>query len=237
MLVLRTVIFFIGWTIFTLIVGVVGIPTMLHHKWCQKLSSGWAGLTLWWIRVACGVRTQYEGTEHVEGAKIVASKHQSAWDTMALQWHLPAPVFVLKRELYWVPIFGWYLARCGQIAINRSAGEEAFAQVQRQAPKYIAEGRPVVMFPEGTRVRIGDHKRYRTGVARLSEALQLPVVPAALNAGLFWPKTSLVKKPGTATMKFLPAIQPPGEDRAEWMVQLEQVIEGETHALVEAARK
>ena len=235
MLVLRTILFFAGWVIATLAMGVAGTPfLLLPQRFVWRFNGSWAAVTLWWLRVACGIRGEVQG---VPNGRLIACKHQSAWDTLMLWRTLGNPVFVLKRELYWVPIFGWYLWRSGQIAIDRSAGRTAYEQIEKQAPALLAQGRSIVMFPEGTRVRIGDKKPYRSGIARVSAMLGLPVVPAALNAGLFWPKHTLVKRPGRPVLKFLPPVAVCQDDMGEWMKTLEGAIEAESQFLAAGAEK
>jgi len=233
MLVVRTGLFFFGWVLGTLVMGFAGMPLLLSQRCVWKFNWVWAVFTLWWLRVTCNIRSDIHGRP--EG-RLIACKHQSAWDTVALWCLLGNPVFVLKRELYMVPIFGWFLWRSGQIAINRADGKSAYEQIAKQAPQLLAQGRTIVVFPEGTRVRIGDKKPYRSGIARISSMLQLPVVPAALNAGLFWPKHSLIKRPGLAVLKFLPIVPVCGEEVVEWMRALERSIETESGILCEASR-
>lgn len=235
MLAVRTFFFFAGWIALTLAMGVAGLPVLLLPQRCiWKFNGCWALLTLGWLRLTCGVRGKTIGAP--EG-HLIACKHQSAWDTMALWRVLGNPVFVLKRELYMIPIFGWYLWRSGQIAIDRKDGRSAYEQIEKQAPKVLAQGRSIVMFPEGTRVKIGEKKPYRGGIARVSAMLKLPVVPAALNAGLYWPKHTLIKRPGLAVLKFLPPVPVCGSDAAAWMKELETRIESESAELAAGAEK
>lgn len=233
MTLLRTAVFFIGWIAATLAIGALGLPFLISQRATWWVSDLWAGFTLFWLRITCGVKSELRGTPD---GKLIACKHQSAWDTLMIWRTFGNPAFVLKRELYWIPIFGWYLWRTGQIGINRRDGRSAFEQIEKQAQRVLAQGRTIILFPEGTRVRIGTKKPYKSGIARVSALLQLPVVPAALNAGLFWPKHSLLKTPGTAILQFLPALPVCGSDQDGWMQQLEQTIESATHSLVEVAR-
>jgi 1-acyl-sn-glycerol-3-phosphate acyltransferase len=234
MLQLRTAAFFIGWIAVTAGIGILGIPTLLSQKLTWRMASLWVCFTLLWLRITCGVRSEVQGQP---ASQLVACKHQSAWDTLMMWRIFGNPVFVLKRELYWIPVFGWYLWRTGQIGINRSDGRSAYEQIEKQAGRVLAQGRSIVMFPEGTRVRIGDKKPYRSGIARVSALLQLPVTPAALNAGLFWPKVSLLKRPGRAVLKFLAPVPVCGNDPVQWMQQLETRIESETQQLLAAGAK
>ncbi len=225
---LRTLLFFAGWISATLVFGILGLPCLLRQRWCWWAANFWVNLTLGWLRLSCGIRSEHQG---IPATPLIASKHQSAWDTLMLWRVLGNPVFVLKRELYAIPIFGWYLWRSGQIAINRAKGREAYAQIETQAKPYLAQGRVMVVFPEGTRVPVGTHKPFHSGIARISAMLQLAVTPAAVNAGLFWPKHSLVKHAGTARLAFLPPLPVSPDDRQAWMQQLETSIETKTAEL------
>jgi 1-acyl-sn-glycerol-3-phosphate acyltransferase len=235
MLVVRTGFFFLGWTLVTLAMGIAALPLLLMpQRWIWSFNGAWAGFTLWWARVTCGIHSRIIGTPQ---GQLIASKHQSAWDTLMLWRIFKNPVFVLKRELYLVPVFGWYLWKSGQIAINRSDGRSAFEQIERQAPRLLEQGRSMIIFPEGTRVPVGQKKPFRTGIARVSARLGLPVVPVALNAGLYWPKRPLIKRPGTAALKFLAPMPVCDDDMSGWMAQLETAIETESAALAAGAEQ
>lgn len=230
---LRTILFFFGWILITLAMGALGMLCMpLPQRCIWWFNSRWVDASLWWLKLSCGLRGRVEGT--VQG-QLIACKHQSTLDTLLLWRTFGNPVFVLKRELYWIPIFGWYLWRSGQIAINRSEGRTAFEQLVQQAPRVLAQGRSIIIFPEGTRVRVGTRKPFRSGIARLSARLSMPVTPVALNAGLYWPKYSLLKKPGTARVKFMAPLPVCPADQGEWMQQLEATILQESDALAAAA--
>jgi 1-acyl-sn-glycerol-3-phosphate acyltransferase len=229
---LRTILFFVGWVAFTFMVGVFALPLLLSQRatWCAAYF--WASTTLLWLRISCGITSEARGIEHLHGARIVASKHQSAWDTLMLWCILKNPVFVLKRELYWIPVFGWYLWRSGQIGIDRSSPKDALNRITRGMTKYGEQGRVLVVFPEGTRIPPGGFKAFRSGIGRISALLQQPVVPAALNAGLFWPKKPLIKHPGHAVIKFLPPMSAaPADSLDVWVAQLQSVILAETESL------
>jgi 1-acyl-sn-glycerol-3-phosphate acyltransferase len=198
---------------------------LLSQRATWRVAHAWAALTLFWLRLSCGVRTQVRGREHKPvGGGLVACKHQSAWDTLVLWRTLKNPAFVLKKQLYLIPIFGWYLWRSGQIAIDRSAGREAMRSMLEQAQLLATQRRTIVIFPEGTRVPPGEEVPFHAGVARLSQALGLSVTPAALNGGLFWPKHSLKKFPGTAVLEFLPPQPAFSEPVAPWLAQLQRVV-------------
>lgn len=228
---LRTIVFFVGWTTVTLVIGVLGLPSVISRRAVWKLCFVWNSFTLWWLKVTCGITSSVEGIEHVKPGMLIASKHQSAWDTIMLWCVLKNPVFVLKRELYFIPIFGWYLWRSGQIAINREDKQGALQRVTWGTERYAKQGRSLIMFPEGTRIAPGTHGTFRPGIARVSAALKLPVAPVALNAGYFWPKRPIWKTPGHAVLQFLPPIEACGDDTNSWMKDLEARIIGASDAI------
>lgn len=232
MLALRTALFFLGLAGWTITIGILALPTMISRRavWCAAYV--WARGTLAWLHVACGISSHVEGAEHLSSARIIASRHQSAWDTLILWCTLKNPMFVLKRELYLIPIFGWYLWRTGQIGIDRANPKGAMERIitALNAPQH--QQRTLVIFPEGTRTPPGVHRAFRAGIGKISAATQLPVVPAALNAGLFWPKRPLIKKPGRARIQFLPPVAPPTMDGiTAWVQSLQQAIETRCQAL------
>jgi 1-acyl-sn-glycerol-3-phosphate acyltransferase len=188
--------------------------------------SQWARFSLWWLERTCGLGFQVEGREHVPATPtIVMSKHQSAWETLALQRVFRPQAWVLKRELLWIPFFGWGLAMLRPIAIDRRAGRRALDQVVRQGAERLASGIWVVVFPEGTRTAPGEKGRYRMGGAVLAERTGAPVVPVAHNAGEFWPRRGFLKRPGTIRMVIGPPIPSAGRSAAEILAEVETWIE------------
>ncbi|CAA7614135.1 1-acyl-sn-glycerol-3-phosphate acyltransferase [Candidatus Terasakiella magnetica] len=188
------------------------------------------------LRSLCGLDYEVRGAENLpDGAAVIASKHQSAFETFIFHLIFNDPAFILKRELLWIPFFGWYLGKSGVIAIDRSAGTKALKAMLKGAEQAVAEGRPVVIFPEGTRAAPGAKLPYHSGVAMLYGGLKIPVIPIALNSGLFWRRRGFLKKAGTITIQVLPAIAP-GMDRKAFMAELETRIETATDALVAEAR-
>lgn len=199
-----------------------------HMLWVVHL---WLWLVTWCERHLAGIRMQVVGGEHIpDGCCIIAAKHQSAWETFKLHILFNDPAIVLKKELLSIPLWGWYLKKSGMIPIDRAAGGVALSGMMQAANNAKAAGRKIVIFPQGTRLTPHQKRPYKMGVALLYQELNLPVVPMALNSGLFWPKTGLIKKPGTITVEFLPAI-PPGLPRAEFMQRLEQELEAASDRL------
>ena len=196
----------------------------------------WLSGVMMLLRIVTGLSYQLRGADSLpEGPVIIASKHQSAFETFAFHLMLADPAFILKRELTWIPFFGWYLAKCGVIAIDRAAGAKALKSMVKGAEEAMAAKRPIVIFPEGTRAAPGSRHPYHSGVAMLYGSLGVPVVPVALNSGLFWGKRAFTKRPGVIAVEFLPTI-PPGLNRKVFMAELEKSIETATDRLVEEGR-
>jgi 1-acyl-sn-glycerol-3-phosphate acyltransferase len=197
-----------------------------------RFISGWARMQLWLVERLCGLNYRVEGREHIpRGPAIILAKHQSTWETIALQAIFPPQTWVLKRELMWVPLFGWGLAMLKPIAIDRSAGRKAVEQLIAQGKARLAEGIWVVVFPEGTRVAPGTRKRYGIGGAVLAAETGCPVVPVAHNAGWYWPRRGFLKKPGTIQVAIGPPIDPNGKSAEQIIRAAEQWIENEMSRL------
>lgn len=205
---------------------VIFLPLLLLPQgvifWAGRV---WVRMTMWLLRVIVGLSWRVEGREHLsEGACIIACKHQSAWETLIFHLLLDRPAIALKRELTWIPVVNLYFKRMGMVAIDRNAGASALRSLLQGARRIIAQNRPLVIFPEGTRSMPGKPGHYQAGVAALYRDLNVPVIPVALNSGLFWGRRSLVKRPGVITWQFLPPIEP-GLARAEFMEKLVDSIE------------
>ena len=196
-----------------------------------RITSGWAHLMLFLLRIICGIRYRVIGAEHIpKTPSIVLSKHQSAWETLAFQQIFPAQVWVLKKELLLVPFFGWGLAMTSPIAIDRSSKKAALKQIVEQGKDRLKRGFWIVVFPEGTRIAPGKKGRYGIGGAWLATHTGAPVVPVAHNAGHFWGKNALIKLPGTITVSIGAPIDPAGMEPGELNASVESWIETEmTH--------
>jgi 1-acyl-sn-glycerol-3-phosphate acyltransferase len=185
------------------------LPRLVRYR----VISGWSRLVIALARVILGIDWRIEGSEHLPGRPaVILSKHQSAWETMAFQLIFPPQVHVLKRELLWIPFFGWGLALMSPIAIDRSRGIAALRNIARRGRERLAQGFWVVVFPEGTRVAPGERRDYQLGGAWLAAESGAPVVPVAHNAGLFWPRNAFMKRAGTVTIRIGPAIDPSNRD-------------------------
>jgi 1-acyl-sn-glycerol-3-phosphate acyltransferase len=195
----------------------------------------WSKGVLLLMRFIVGIRWRVEGVENLPPKPfILASKHQSAFETFAIPVLIHDPAFVLKQELTWLPFFGWYLAKTGVIAIDRSAGTKALKSMVKGAEKARDDGRAIIIFPEGTRTTPGTKGTYHTGVAMLYGALNIPAVPMAVNSGLCWGKRAFTKHAGEIVFRILPPIAP-GMDRKSFMALLENTIETATDELLNAA--
>ncbi|MEL6819255.1 MAG: 1-acyl-sn-glycerol-3-phosphate acyltransferase [Pseudomonadota bacterium] len=208
------------------------------RSFCWRIVHWWAKSLTWLMRAVVGTDFKVSGLENIPaGGAIIAPKHQSAWDTFVLLPYVRDPVYILKRELMWVPLFGWYVARMRMIPIDRGARDKAIAKVNEGARIEMAKGRQLIIYPEGTRRPPGAEPKYKSGIAYVYSETEMPVVPVAHNAGLFWPKTSFMRYPGTFELKFLEPI-PPGLSRSEFMETLEERLETASDALLlEAADK
>jgi 1-acyl-sn-glycerol-3-phosphate acyltransferase len=196
----------------------------------------WARAGIWLVGAIAGTRVEVRGRDNLPaGAAIVAAKHQSTFETFALVPQFPNPTLVVKRELRWIPIFGQYMVKAGMILVDRSAGLSALRHLAASARAEIAKGRDIIIFPEGTRRPPGAPPDYHPGVAHLYRALGVPVVPVALNSGLFWPRRTFLHYPGTIVIEFLPAI-PPGLDARRFMERLQADIEAASDRLACEAR-
>lgn len=197
-----------------------------------RIITSWTHMILWFVWHLLGIRYTVIGRENISAQPaVVLAKHQSAWETLALQQLFPRISFVLKRELLRVPFFGWGLAQIPMIAIDRASGKDALAQVLEQGRARLAEGFWVVVFPEGTRVPIGASRRYKVGGAWLASHAEVPVIPVAHNAGEFWRRNALVKHAGQITVSIGPPIDTTGLDASEVNALAEAWIEGEMRRL------
>lgn len=197
-----------------------------------RIISGWSRLNIRLARAILGIDWRVEGHEHLpDRPAVILAKHQSAWETMAFQLIFPPQVHVLKRELLWIPFFGWGLALMSPIAIDRSRGARALRSIARRGRERLAQGFWIVVFPEGTRVRPGERRAYQLGGAWLASAAGAPVVPVAHNAGLLWPRNAFRKRPGTVTVRIGPAIEAANRDPKTVNQLAEEWIEEQQKAL------
>ncbi|MGO8738733.1 lysophospholipid acyltransferase family protein [Rhodoblastus sp.] len=233
MIFLRSLLFNIAFYLCTAVFAIGGLPTMIFgRKAILELARAWARASLWLLDAICGVKVEFRGVENIprQGC-IIASKHQSALETLALVTQVKDFTYILKRELTFIPLFGQYLLLSDQIAINRANRAAAMSRLIALAGKAIAEGRAIFIFPEGTRRPAGAPPRYKNGVNHLYGAAHAPCVPVALNSGLFWPRRTVLRRPGTAVIEFLPAI-PADLPLAEFAQTLQERIETASNRLI-----
>ncbi|HET7198147.1 MAG TPA: lysophospholipid acyltransferase family protein [Burkholderiales bacterium] len=204
------------------------LPRMTRYR----VIAGWSRAVVLLAEVILGIRWRVEGLEQLPGRpSVILAKHQSAWETLAFQLIFPPQVHVLKRELLWIPFFGWGLALMSPIAIDRSRGAAALRAMARRGRERLAQGFWIVVFPEGTRVAPGERRPYQAGGAWLAAATGAPVVPVAHNAGLCWPRNAFLKRPGTVTVRIGPCIEPSGRDPEAINTLAEQWIEEQQKAI------
>lgn len=227
MLRIRALAFYLGITLVTLVTVVLSPPVLLMpYKWRYFYLTRWGIFAIWWLRLTCRLDFCVEGRENIpKGTAIILAKHQSAWETIAMQQIFPPQTWVLKRELFWIPFFGWGLAMMRPVGIDRSAGKKALKQVIRQGTDRLKNGLWMVIFPEGTRTAPGERQRYAIGGAMLAEKSGYPVVPVCHNAGEFWPKKGFIKKPGAITLVIGKPIDPQGKRASEINNEVEEWIE------------
>jgi len=183
------------------------LPRLVRYR----VISGWAHCVIWLARWVCGIRWQVEGMEHLPARPaVILAKHQSAWETIAFQLIFPPQAYLLKRELLWIPFFGWGLALMSPIAIDRAKGRTALRQLAARGAERLAQGFWIVIFPEGTRTAPGRRRTYQVGGAWLAARTGAPVVPVAHNAGLVWPRNGFLKRSGLVTVRIGPAIESTG---------------------------
>lgn len=238
MLLIRSAIFWLVFASSTIVYGMLSpLLFLLPWRWRYPVVMSWNRLNLTALKWICRIDYRVEGLDNLpDRPSIVMSKHSSTWETLALATFLPPAAWVLKKELMYIPFFGWGLAALDQIAIDRKAGRNAVKQVVEQGAKRLKQGRWIIIFPEGTRVPPGERGRYKLGGGVLAEATGAPFVPVAHNAGYFWPRGSFIKYPGTVMVRISPAIDSRGKSAPDIMAAVEQWIEKEMIELNAAAR-
>jgi len=216
---------------------ILALPTFLMSRHAiMGIAKFWARSSTWLLRVICGTRVEYRGVEKIPaGPLIVASKHQSMWETFGLLNHFADPVYILKRELELIPFFGWYLRKAKMIGIDRAAGGRSLLKMARQAREEVRHGRQLIIFPEGTRMPVDATPNYKPGVGQIYVNCGVTCLPVALNSGLFWPRRTFMRYPGTLVVEFLDPL-PPGLSRDEFTAQVSAAVEQATGRLVAEAR-
>ena len=238
MLVIRSVVFNVLFYLNLLVHFIAAIPTLAMPRWgIIAVARFWARTNLWLLRMVCGIRVEFRGVEKIPpGPLLVSSKHQSLWETFALLLILPDPAYIMKRELMWIPFFGWYTWKAGMIPVDRSRGSQALAEMNACARREAQHNRQIIIFPEGTRRPPGAEPKYKYGVVHLYAEMGVPCLPIALNSGLFWPRRSIRRYPGTIRVEVLDPI-PPGLGKDEFFERLQGEVEAATARLVSAGER
>jgi len=236
MTILRSSIFFVWFLLVSVVIHIAALPALVMPPavtlWVGRV---WCDAVLWGLKTFAGQDFEVRGHIPPDGT-LIAAKHMSMWDTLALYINLNQPLFVLKRELLNIPFYGWFVRKAGMIAIDREGHASALRKMAAAVRAAIARGHAVIIFPEGTRKKPGAEPAYKPGVAGLYGQLGSECVPVALNSGLYWTGPGgFLKRPGKIVLEFLPAI-PPGLRRREFMTTLEERIETATRKLVAEGR-
>ncbi|AVR95302.1 lysophospholipid acyltransferase family protein [Pseudoduganella armeniaca] len=231
---LRSLLFTVVMAIATIIwsfVCMLAAPLPYNKRYW--VTSRWNVFMIWCAKVICGIHYEFKGHENFpDSPAIVLSKHQSAWETIFLLANLPRPlVFVFKKEILYIPFFGWGIALLRMIPIDRKQGKNAFRMVVAHGKRRLKDGQWIIMFPEGTRIPVGQAGKYKSGGTRLAIETNAPVVPIALNSGECWPKNSFIKYPGKVTVSVGKPISPEGHTPDSMMEQVEQWIESEMRVI------
>lgn len=237
MIYLRSILFNGAFYLWSVFINLLWIPSLALPRGATELGQTyWARGINVLLRLVAGIRVEIRGQENVpQGPVLMAAKHQSAWDTMIFHVITHHPAIVMKKELLALPIYGWYCRKTKMVPIDREQGVKSLRDMIAAAKGAAKDGRPIIIFPQGTRIAPGVSAPYLPGVAALYGQLGLPCVPIALNSGLFWKHRSFLKPPGTIVFEYLPAI-PAGLKRKEFMATLEERIETATGRLVAEGR-
>lgn len=238
MIVARSLVYFVVFYVVTALYLVLGSWLLVGPRsWAMKGLEVHGRTCVWLLRLICGTKLEVRGHEHLPSTGcLVISKHQSAWDSFGLISLFRDPAIVLKDELKWIPFYGWFCVKFEHILVKREKASAALKSMIRDARQRVGIGREVVIFPEGTRTIPGAPPNYKPGYVALYEALGVVTVPLALNSGLFWPRRSLWRYPGTIVVEFLPPL-PPGLPRKEVRERIETAIETATSRLIEEAAR
>ncbi len=222
----RAILFTLGFYASTALISLISVLLFpFSFKIRNAVVTSWADFNVWWIRVTCGLDYEVTGLENVPNTPcVIMANHQSTWETLVLKKFFPPMVWVIKRELLWIPFFGWGMAMVKPISINRSSPKEALRQIITQARERVAEGLWVIIFPEGTRVAPGQDKRYGLGGAIVASKTGIPVIPVAHNAGLFWKRREFIKRPGKITVVIGPPIDSKGKKAEALTAEVKQWI-------------
>jgi 1-acyl-sn-glycerol-3-phosphate acyltransferase len=234
---LRSLVFNVLFYLVLVVLIIIALPTLaMPLSALLRVAGWWARSSIFLMRAICRIKVEFRGAEKIpKGPLIVASKHQSMWETFALLPFFERPIFILKRELTWIPVFGLFLIKAEMIAVDRRAGGRALIRMTRRAGEAVRRGRQLVIFPEGTRRPVGAPPHYKAGVGQVYVDCGVACLPVALNSGLFWPRRTFMRYPGTLVVEFLDPL-PPGLSRDQFLTRARAAIEDASNRLVEAGR-
>lgn len=230
---IRSIFFYLFLYFWTILLGIISLPyLLLPRKYTLELANIWINGILILLRIICRINYEIKGEENIpKKGVIVASKHQSAFETLLLFKFINKSIFIHKKELFFIPIFGLYLKKSNMVSINRKEGPKAMRKMIKDVKENINKGFSIIIFPEGTRTKPGAEPNYKTGIAGIYKEAETEVLPVAVNSGKYWPKHSFVKKPGTIIIKFLKPI-PKQLSKAKFLEDLEFIIEKETNKII-----
>ena len=237
-IIVRSIIFNLSFYLVLAVYLIVALPTLLMPRGVLiRLVKNWSRVNFWLLRHICNLRYEVIGAEKIgHGPLLVASKHQSLWETFALMTVFDDPAYILKRELIWIPFFGWCAWKAEMIPVDRGAGSQALTDMTIRAKKEVERNRQLIIFPEGTRRAPGAEPKYKFGVAHLYAEIGVPCLPVALNSGLFWPRRSFRRYPGTIKVEIGDPIAP-GMDKQAFFARVQADIEAATARLVAEAKR
>lgn len=238
MIIIRSVVFNVLFYLILVPYLMVAMPTLLLPRWgIIRLAQHWGRVNLHLLRIVCGITVEWRGLEKIPaGACLVAAKHQSVWETFALLTLFRDPTYILKRELLWLPLFGWAAWRARMIPVDRGGGKPALAAMAAHVRDALAAGKQIIIFPEGTRRPAGAEPKYKYGIAHLYGEGIAACVPIALNSGLFWPRRQFLRYPGTITVEILDPIAP-GLPIEVFFERLQRDLEAATARLIAQGRR
>ena len=230
---IRSIIFYFLLYFWTLILGIVCLPyLLLPNSYMRRVANLWIDGILKFLKFTCGITYEIRNKENVPNyTAIIASKHQSAFETLLLFRLINRSIFIHKRELFFIPVFGLYLKKSNMIAINRNQGTKAMRKMLDEVKQRILNGYSIIIFPEGTRKKPGDVPDYKTGIAGIYKESKIEVVPVAVNSGHYWPKNTFIKSPGKIIIKFLKPL-PANLEKLEFLKKIESNIENETNKII-----
>jgi 1-acyl-sn-glycerol-3-phosphate acyltransferase len=237
-IIIRSVVFNVLFYLVLVPYLMVAMPTLLLPRWgIIRLAQHWGRVNLHLLRIVCGITVEWRGLEKIPaGAFLVAAKHQSVWETFALLTLFRDPTYILKRELLWLPLFGWAAWRAGMIPVDRGGGKPALAAMAARVRDALAAGKQIIIFPEGTRRPPGAEPKYKFGIAHLYGEGVAACLPIALNSGLFWPRRQFLRRPGTITVEILDPIAP-GLAIDDFFARLQRDLEAATARLIAQGRR